>query len=735
MSRIVQFPSGAQYREALQNTSFCFQDPDLRGGTPELDPRGLPRPISGNFASVFNIAAHDGRRWAVKCFTRYAEDQERRYAAISHHLAQLSNPWKVSFQFLHSGVRIQGSQWYPVLKMEWIQATDLVRFIEDHLWEPAVLAALARRFADMVAELAAAGIAHGDLQHGNILVAPDGRLRLIDYDGMFVRGLESLGANEKGQVNYQSPARSLNQWGADLDRFSAWVIYLSLVALTLDPTLWGRLRADGDECLLFRSDDYLDPVSSQALLALQTSDNDQLRALASVIERLWSTDLQSLPPLRPQDAPAPATTSTMDGAAPGTGAPAATGLPSWVAGAGTASTMPPTDLPAEPIPANPGAWLSGHLSPLPQVRFTSSAANARLAAALVLLALAAAIAGNFTGALPAVAAPAYPTVSIVMFLLIETLLYQRTPERQARFEKDAVFGKRRADFKIAQGKLDKLVQNRQRLDTNERRDCERVTKRQDEARRAEQSELGKITADLSRWIDNITTRQQSLQAAESRERGNALRLLQDQHVQAHMAAHRVGSRKLAGIGDKLISNLNRYGIRTAADFTGVSMSQSYSGRYTREVAHIHLRTGQAVHVEGIGPEKAWTLDRWRRSLESQARASQPTRLPAAQDRAIVQKYASQRQSLANQEQIARTDATRRSSGVRQRWQTTQAQLLRELQAIRQQAAQSRAALDGQIVEARKEASAADWRLALARRELDAYAGVRYRNYLKRILVG
>jgi hypothetical protein len=733
MSKFVQFPSGAQYREALQNPSFCFQDPVLRGGTPVLDPLGLPRPISGNFASVFNIAAHDGQRWAVKCFTHYAEDQERRYAAISHHLAQLSYPWQVSFQFLHSGILVQG-KWLPVLKMEWIQATDLLRFIEAHLWEPVVLAGLARRFADMVAELAAAGIAHGDLQHGNILVAPDGRLRLIDYDGMFVPGLELLGANEKGHANYQSPAR-LNQWRADLDRFSAWVIYLSLVALTLDPTLWGRLRADGDECLLFRGDDYLDPASSQALLALQTSSNDQLRALASVVERLWSTDLQSLPPLRPQDAPVPATTSTMAGAAPGTGAPTSAGLPSWVAEAGAASTMPPTGLPAEPIAANPGAWLSGHLSPLPQVRFTSSAATARLAAAVMLLAVAAALAGSFTGALPAVAAPAYAAVGVVLFLLIETLLYQRTPERQARFEKHALFGKRQGDFKTVQRKLDKLIQDRQRLDANERRDCERVTKHRDEAGRDEQSELGKITAGLRIWIDKLTAEQQSLQAAESRERGNALRLLQDQHVQAQLAAHRVGSRKLVGIGDKLISNLNRYGIRTAADFTSVSMSQSYSGRYTREVAYIHRRTGGSVHVEGIGPEKAWTLDQWRRSLESQARASQPTRLPALQDRSIVLKYAGRRQSLANQEQIARADAARRSSEVRQKWQTTQAQLLRELQAIRQQAAQSRAALDGQIVEARKEASAADWRLALARRELDAYARVRYRNYLKRILVG
>jgi hypothetical protein len=260
-------------------------------------------------------------------------------------------------------------------------------------------------------------------------------------------------------------------------------------------------------------------------------------------------------------------------------------------------------------------------------------------------------------------------------------------------------------------------------------------KRQEEAHRAEQSELGKINAELSKRVESITTRQRSLHAAESTERGNALRMLRDQHLETQLANHRVGSRKLAGIGDNLIWNLNQNGIRTAADFTSVSMRQSSSGRYRREVAYIQLRTGRAVHVEGIGPKKARTLDGWRRSLESQARASQPTRLPAAQDSAITQKYATQRQNLANEEQTVRSEASQGGSGVRRKWQATQAELLRELQAIRQQAAHGRAALDRQIVEARRDVSAADWRLALARRELDAYARVRYRNYLKRILTG
>ena len=121
---------------------------------------------------------------------------------------------------------------------------------------PAALAAVATNFAKIVVDMAATGIAHGDLQHGNILVLPNGDLKLIDYDGMFVPGLQSMGATETGHVNYQSPARTMSDWGPELDRFSAWTIYLSLVVLTIDPALWMSLHAEGEEALLFTKADY-----------------------------------------------------------------------------------------------------------------------------------------------------------------------------------------------------------------------------------------------------------------------------------------------------------------------------------------------------------------------------------------------------------------------------------------------------------------------------------------------
>src|SRR6266568_7820404 len=101
--------------------------------------------------------------------------------------------------------------------MQWIDASGLLPFIEAHLWESHVLAHLATKFAQMVDDLSVLGIAHGDLQHGNLLVTASGELKLIDYDGMFVPSLAQMGACEKGHINYQSPARTMVTWGPYLD--------------------------------------------------------------------------------------------------------------------------------------------------------------------------------------------------------------------------------------------------------------------------------------------------------------------------------------------------------------------------------------------------------------------------------------------------------------------------------------------------------------------------------------
>ncbi len=255
--RLVRLPDLSAYQAAVQNPSTAFADPELRAATVTSGRLGLPRAVAGNFAVTYQLRSGN-RQWAVRCFHRDAADRARRYAAISQTLAGLHSQMLVDIAYLQSGVRV-GQAWLPVTKMAWIDGQPLNRAVEARLSDPSQLARLERRFAELVVELRSLGIAHGDLQHGNILVNRAGELSLVDYDGMFVPALRGLPASETGDANYQHPRRS-TQFDADLDRFAAIVIAVALRALIVTPWLWATYNTDDN--LLFQRADLADPDRS-----------------------------------------------------------------------------------------------------------------------------------------------------------------------------------------------------------------------------------------------------------------------------------------------------------------------------------------------------------------------------------------------------------------------------------------------------------------------------------------
>lgn len=287
------WPTPQDYNEAIQNPRLNLADTELQSGTPELTPLGLPRPITGGFASVYKLQC--GKRdWAVRCFLREVQDQQKRYAAISHHLASVKLPYTVGFDFVEQGIRIRG-QWYPVLKMEWVHGEPLNVYIERKLQDSAALRRLAERWRTMAQELGKAGIAHGDLQHGNVIVANDD-FKIIDYDGMYVPGLQGEKSNELGHRNYQSPKRDPDDFGPYLDHFSSWVIYLSLIALSEEPDLWHQTGA-GDEHLLFRQQDFAQPTSSATFSLLAQIGDKQLQSLTTLFQGLIAREPRDIPGL------------------------------------------------------------------------------------------------------------------------------------------------------------------------------------------------------------------------------------------------------------------------------------------------------------------------------------------------------------------------------------------------------------------------------------------------------
>src|SRR5262249_14649108 len=210
--RIMSWPLSQDYNEAIQDPQHSFRDPELRAGEAAVNALGLPMPRSGNFADVYEFRCpQSGNTWALKCFTRHVSGLQMRYAEISQHLTSANLPFTVDFTYLHQGIRVR-SEWYPLLKMRWVEGFTLNEFVRNHLDKPQMLDLLCQLWVRLARRLREANVAHADLQHGNVLLVP-GRtagalaVKLIDYDGMWVPTLASTPSGEVGHPAYQHPQR------------------------------------------------------------------------------------------------------------------------------------------------------------------------------------------------------------------------------------------------------------------------------------------------------------------------------------------------------------------------------------------------------------------------------------------------------------------------------------------------------------------------------------------------
>lgn len=294
-NRTIEWPSPQDYHEAIQNPSSCFSDTALKQGLPEVDAMGMPRVASGAFASVYRIICRGGDR-AVRCFLHPIRDQQFRYKVLSSFVGPSQLPWTVGFDYLSEGISI-GSKWYPILTMDWVDGTPLNLIVNAKcgIGDKNALEDLRRRFWEMACGLVKARIAHGDLQHGNILVRA-GQLVLVDYDGMFVPGLSNEKSNELGHPNYQHPARSESDFDATVDNFSTWVIESALLFLREDPSLW-RFSYDDGESILFHRYDFVRPEQSELITTLFSHRSPVIRERVEILRELLSLSLAEIPPL------------------------------------------------------------------------------------------------------------------------------------------------------------------------------------------------------------------------------------------------------------------------------------------------------------------------------------------------------------------------------------------------------------------------------------------------------
>ncbi|MCX8033413.1 MAG: hypothetical protein N3B14_08535 [Thermoleophilia bacterium] len=286
-------PRIAEYCQALVNAKYTLSDPELSGGEVILDKKGEPFVTSGNFACVFKVKNAAGKAYAVRCFHRAVYDRADRYRQIQPYLAQLGDAdWKVDFRYLDEGILVNGA-WYPILKMDWVEGEELDRYIASHLEDHTAIEDLFAEFLHVLGSLRDARIAHGDLHHSNVMVTKGGRIKLVDYDGMFVPTLEGRLASEVGHPNYQHPRRTVRHFDDSIDSFSALVILASLAAIASRPKLWTEYHSDGD-CLIMGQRDFLSPSSSRVFRELQALGDLRVQLLVGgLLSALATPDPQA----------------------------------------------------------------------------------------------------------------------------------------------------------------------------------------------------------------------------------------------------------------------------------------------------------------------------------------------------------------------------------------------------------------------------------------------------------
>lgn len=228
---------------------------------------------AGAFAAVFKGNLNFESK-AIRIFLNPLETNLERLQKINNYLNPIKMTQLVKTNLFMYEFKFNNYK-YPVQIMDWVTGEVLNKFVTNNLNNKIILNKLQNEFVKLQLDLESNFIGHGDLQSGNILVINqnnDITLKLIDYDGMFVLGLEGEKAIETGRTEFQHPKRTRIFFNSKMDRFSIWVIITALEILKFKPEYWNTNLHGGfnnGDNFLFTLSDFQNPNNSKIFNLIQ----------------------------------------------------------------------------------------------------------------------------------------------------------------------------------------------------------------------------------------------------------------------------------------------------------------------------------------------------------------------------------------------------------------------------------------------------------------------------------
>ena len=170
---------------------------------------GSPRSSGGN-AIVYRFEQQLLVKGCPSLHEPAKPERQARYQIVHDYLQQARPRCLVEFGYDPGGIRINGG-WFPIQTLDWVEGETLGEWLKGAV--DAATPARSSRWltpgSSWLAKPRTDKIAHGDLQHGNVMVVND-RLVLVDYDCMFVPSMKTdkdREAWEDGLPGYQHPKR------------------------------------------------------------------------------------------------------------------------------------------------------------------------------------------------------------------------------------------------------------------------------------------------------------------------------------------------------------------------------------------------------------------------------------------------------------------------------------------------------------------------------------------------